>query len=28
VLTAERSRKLLDPYIKPLPPFDESLLPS
>jgi hypothetical protein len=28
VLTAEQSRKLLDPYIKPLPPFDESLLPS
>ena len=28
VLTAEQSRELLDPYIKPLPPFDKSLLPS
>ena len=28
VLTAEQSRKLLDPSIKPLPPFDDSLLPS
>ena len=28
VLTAEQSRELLDPYIKPLPAFDESLLPS
>ncbi len=27
VLTAEQSRKLLDPFIKPLPPFDDSLLP-
>ncbi len=27
VLTAEQSRDLLDPHIKPLPPFDESLLP-
>lgn len=27
VLTAEQSRKLLDPYIKPLPPFDDRLLP-
>ena len=26
VLTAEESRKLLDPYIRPLPPFDDSLL--
>ena len=28
VLTAEQSRDLLDSYIKPLPAFDESLLPS
>ena len=28
VLTAEQSRELLDPYIKPLPAFDASLLPS
>ncbi len=28
VLTAEQSRKLLDPYIKPLPDFDDSMLPS
>ncbi len=28
VLTAEESRKLLDPYIKPLPDFDASMLPS
>ncbi|MDQ3484171.1 MAG: hypothetical protein M3445_01960 [Actinomycetota bacterium] len=28
VLTAEQSRKALDPYIKPLPTFDDSLLPS
>jgi hypothetical protein len=27
VLTAEQSGTLLDPFIKPLPPFDESLLP-
>lgn len=27
VLTAEQSRKLLDPYIKPLRPFDDSMLP-
>ncbi len=27
VLTAEQSRELLDPYIKPLPPFDDSMLP-
>lgn len=27
VLTARRARQLLDPYIKPLPPFDDSLLP-
>ena len=28
VLTAEQSRKLLDPYILPLPEFDDSMLPS
>jgi hypothetical protein len=28
VLTADQSRELLEPYIKPLPAFDESLLPS
>jgi hypothetical protein len=28
VLTAEQAGKLLDPYIKPLPPFDDSLLPA
>lgn len=28
VLTAEQSRALLDPYIEPLPSFDDSLLPS
>lgn len=28
VLTAEQAGKLLDPFIKPLPPFDDSLLPS
>jgi hypothetical protein len=28
VLTAEQSRSLLDPYIKPLPDFDDSMLPS
>ena len=27
VLTAEHAGKLLDPFIKPLPPFDDSLLP-
>ncbi|CAN5810286.1 hypothetical protein BH23ACT2_BH23ACT2_03300 [soil metagenome] len=27
VLTAEQSGKLLDPFIKPLPEFDESMLP-
>jgi hypothetical protein len=27
VLTAEQAGKLLDPFIKPLPPFDDSLLP-
>ncbi|MDP9043486.1 MAG: hypothetical protein M3O01_01620 [Pseudomonadota bacterium] len=27
VLTAEQSRKLLDPFIKPLPAFDASMLP-
>lgn len=26
VLTAQQSRELLDPFIKPLPPFDDSLL--
>jgi len=28
VLTAEQSGKLLEPFIKPLPPFDDSLLPA
>ena len=28
VLTAEQSGKLLEPFIKALPPFDESLLPA
>ncbi len=28
VLTAAQSRALLDPYIKPLPAFDDSMLPS
>ncbi len=28
VLTAGQSRRLLDPFIKPLPHFDDSLLPS
>ena len=28
VLTAEQSNQLLDPFIKPLPPFDDSLLPA
>ena len=28
VLTAAQAGELLDPYIKPLPPFDDSLLPS
>ncbi|MFZ0040292.1 MAG: hypothetical protein WAK93_03230 [Solirubrobacteraceae bacterium] len=28
VLTTERAAELLDPYIKPLPPFDDSLLPT
>ena len=28
VLTAEQAGKLLDPFIKPLPPFDDSMLPS
>lgn len=28
VLTAEQAGKLLDPFIKPLPPFDDSLLPT
>lgn len=27
VMTAEQSRKLLDPFIKPLPAFDDSMLP-
>ena len=27
-LTADQAGKLLDPFIKPLPPFDESLLPA
>ena len=27
VLTAEQARRLLDPLIEPLPPFDDSLLP-
>jgi hypothetical protein len=27
VLTAEQAGKLLDPYIEPLPPFNDSLLP-
>ena len=27
VLTADQSRKLLDPFIKPLPEFDDSMLP-
>lgn len=27
VLTVEQSRKLLEPFIRPLPPFDDSLLP-
>ncbi len=27
VLTAKRAGELLDPYIKPIPPFDDSLLP-
>ena len=27
VLTAKQAGELLDPYIKPLPPFDDSLLP-
>ncbi|MGI8709841.1 MAG: hypothetical protein ACR2LA_02460 [Acidimicrobiales bacterium] len=27
VLTAEQAGKLLEPFIKPLPPFDDSLLP-
>lgn len=27
VLTTEQAAELLDPYIKPLPPFDESMLP-
>ncbi len=27
MLTVEQSRKLLDPFIKPLPEFDDSLLP-
>ena len=27
VLTAAQSREMLDAYIKPLPPFDDSLLP-
>ena len=28
VLTAAQAGELLDPYIKPLPRFDDSLLPS
>ena len=28
VLTAEQAGTLLDPFIKPLPPFDQSLLPA
>ncbi len=28
VLTVDQSRKLLDPFIKPLPDFDDSMLPS
>ncbi len=28
VLTAAQAEALLDPYIKPLPPFDDSLLPA
>ena len=28
VLTAEQSGQLLEPFIKPLPPFDDSLLPA
>ena len=28
VLTAEQAGKLLEPFIKPLPPFDDSLLPA
>ncbi|MEO6317922.1 MAG: hypothetical protein ABIP36_03985 [Acidimicrobiales bacterium] len=28
VLTAEQAGKLLDPFIQPLPPFDDSLLPA
>ncbi len=27
ILTAKQAGELLDPYIKPLPPFDDSLLP-
>jgi hypothetical protein len=27
VLSVEQARKLLDPFIEPLPPFDDSLLP-
>jgi hypothetical protein len=27
VLTTERARELLDPHIKPMPPFDDSMLP-
>ena len=27
VLTTERAAELLEPQIKPLPPFDDSLLP-
>lgn len=28
VLTTQQAAELLDPYIKPLPPFDDSLLPA
>ena len=28
VLTTERARELLDPHIRPLPDFDERLLPA
>jgi hypothetical protein len=28
VLTTERSRELLDPHIRPLPPFEESMVPA
>ena len=27
VLTTQQAAKLLEPYIKPLPPFDDSMLP-